>query len=183
MMTKNMNGFSRLLSFISLFVVLTLVLAVLTENSAEAARRRRGLFFRRAVFGKRFVPAPRRRIASRVGFNNRAVQRFNNYNDLDVEALGRVAVDPFSTFSSDPLRGLGRFSSFNRGDLRLIGNSNIAFDGRGRFFEQVDPRLLNEDRPLVFKDGKILGGATVPLRDDTLEQVRILNASGALSDF
>ncbi|MFM8313990.1 MAG: hypothetical protein ACKOA8_06860 [Deltaproteobacteria bacterium] len=173
----------KTIHWLSWVVILTILVTMVSENSAEAARRRRGLFFRRAAFGKRFIPAPRRRIASRVGFSSRGVQRFNNFNNLDVEALGRIAVDPFSTFSVDPLRGLGRFSSFNRGDLRLLGNSNIAFDGRGRFFEQLDPRLLTDDRPLVFKDGKILGGATVPLRDDTLEQVRILNASGALVDF
>jgi hypothetical protein len=119
---------------------------------------------------------------------NRGVNRgFNNLNSFDRLALARQAVEPFPSLALDPSGDLSRLAGLTelggQHGLRMIGSSNIAVNDRGEFFEQVDRNLLSTDRPLVFNDGKILGGAIVPLRDDTLEQVRQLNASGAFRSF
>lgn len=158
-------------------ILLVLSLFVFSEETAEARRRRGG--FRRAVFGRRAQPAPRRRGVAR-NFN-----RVNNFrfNDIDRLALARRAVDPFSNLALDPTGDLSRLAglsgNLNGRGLRRIASSNIAVNDQGQFFEQFDSDLLSTDRPLVFNDGKILGGAIVPLRNDTLEQVRQLNAADA----
>lgn len=170
-----------------LFIVLSLVFTVLTENRAEAFLFRRGLVRRRCCFGRRFNPAPRRRMARCCGRPSRSGgfnPHFNQFNNFSRDALARQAVDPFSNLALDPSGDLSRLAGLGGGrGLRLIGKSNLAVNDRGEFFEEVDRNNLSVDRPLVFNDGKILGGAVVPLRNDTLEQVRQFNASGALRGF
>ena len=172
---------------ISLLILLVFCFLGLFEKPAEA---RRGFFRRRAVFGRRCCP-PRRRVVRCCGGQPRRVANFNNnfnrFNDLDRLALARQAVDPFSSLTLDPSGDLSRLAGLaeiaDRNGLRRIGASNIAVNGQGEFFEQVNSERLSTDRPLVFNDGKILGGAIVPLRDDTLEQVRQLNGEGAFRSF
>lgn len=177
--------------FFSFLILLGLCLLAMTEQTAEA--RRRGFFRRRAVFGRRCCSVPRRRAVpccrrqpsqfARANNNN----RFNRFDDFDRLALGRQAVDPFSSLALDPSGDLSRLAGLSQladqNGMRRIGSSNIAVNSRGEFFEQLNQDVLTNDRPLVFNDGKILGGAVVPLRDDTLEQVRRLNAAGAFRSF
>jgi hypothetical protein len=171
----------------SLFLMLAMVFTVVTENRAEAFLFRRGMFRRRCCFGRRFNPAPRRRVARCCGRPSRGGgfnPHFNQFNNFGRDALARQAVDPFSNLALDPSGDLSRLAGLGGGrGLRMIGNSNLAVNERGEFFEQVDRTNLSTDRPLIFNDGKILGGAVVPLRNDTLEQVRQFNASGALNAF
>lgn len=177
--------------FFSFTLLLSLCFLALTEQRAEA---RRGFFFRRrAFFGRRCCAVPKRRAVpccrrqpsqfARPHNNN----RFNRFDDFDRLALARQAVDPFSSLAIDPTGDLSRLAGLSefagRNGLRRIGSSNIAVNDRGEFFEQVNQDVLTNDRPLVFNDGKILGGAIVPLQNDTLEQVRQLNAAGAFRSF
>jgi len=171
----------------SFLLILSLCILVLTEETAEA---RRGRFFRRRgpAFGRRFRPAPRRRMVRVNRGVNRGFNRgFNNLNGFDRLALAREAVDPFSSLALDPSGDLSRLAGLSglgsQGGLRRIGTSNILVNAQGQFFETGDTEELSTDRPLVFNDGKILGGAIVPLRNDTLEQVRQLNAIGAFRGF
>jgi len=168
--------------FFSVFLILSLSILMLNEGKAEA--RFFGFFRRRAFFGRRVQPMPRRRVARCCGRPSQFVKRpnqFNRFNDFDRLALARRAVDPFSSLALDPTGDISRLGGLDsvRG-LHRIDGTNIAVDERGQFFEQFNNDVLSTDRPLVFNDGKILGGAVVPLRGDTLEQVRLLNASEAL---
>ena len=171
--------------FYFVVVILSLFVLMLTEENAEA--RRRGFFRRRVFFGKRFRPMPARRAVRCCKRPNQIAgvphqnYRFNRFNDFDQLALARQAVDPFSSLALDPTGDISRLGGLDgvRG-LQRIDGTNIAFNNRGEFFEQFNNDFVSTDRPLVFNDGKILGGAVVPLRDDTLEQVRLLNASRSL---
>ncbi len=167
----------------SLILILSLVFFMLSEERAEA-RGRRGSLLRRAFFGREFKPASKRkgaRCCSRANRLGRDKQKFNRFDDFDRLALARQAVDPFSSLALDPTGDISRLGGLEGlRELQRIGTSNIAVNERGEFFEQLNSDSLSTDRPLIFNDGKILGGSVVPLRDDTLEQVRLLNASNSL---
>lgn len=175
-----------------ILILCTLFFSFMTEQTAEASRRGRGRGGRGSFFGRRGNPSRakgrkcqsgcrQRQEVARSG--NRQVgnrSQINGLNNLDREALGRQAVDPFSSLSLDPTGELSRLAgATDRNGLQRINGTNIAVNDQGEFFEQQNNRALNNDRPLVFNDGKILGGAIIPLSDDTLEQVRQGNESGA----
>jgi len=171
--------------FFLLVLILSLSVLFLTEENAEA--RRRGFFRRRVFFGKKFRPMPSRRAVRCCRRQNSFAgaphqrNRFNRFDEFDRLALARQAVDPFSSLALDPTGDISRLGGLDGiQGLRRIDGTNIAFNGRGEFFEQFNNDFNSTDRPLIFNDGKILGGAVVPLRDDTLEQVRLLNASRSL---
>ncbi len=162
-----------------ILILCTLFFSFITEQTAEASRRGRGRGGRGFFFGRRGNPSrgKARQSGNRQVGNRSQINRLNN---LDREALGRQAVDPFSSLSLDPTGELSRLAgATDRNGLQRINGTNIAVNDQGEFFEQQNNRALNNDRPLVFNDGKILGGAIIPLSDDTLEQVRQGNESGA----
>lgn len=169
-----------------LFLVVLILGELLFIQEAEARRKnsQRGVSQRRVAFGGKIRREPRRvafsrsrRIGKRVG--NRQVVLFdarNRRNDFDFFQRSRFSLDGSQVFDPVSSVALGGDPLVDELRLRvLVGRSNIAVDRFGRFFEQVPNRSLSVDRPLIFRDGKILGGAILPVRGDTLEQIRLFN--------